>query len=97
MNRVEQPHQELVRVMMVIIIEELVHGLDPLHELLRVDRHHLRLDLFLGLFGIHSVHVLENVLQVQNEQVLILGHGFRVLVLKDQFPEALAMIQNLKG
>ncbi len=82
---------------MVIIVEELVHGLNPLHQLLRVHRHHLRLDLLLGLFSIHSVHVLEDVLEVQNEQVLILGHGFRVLVLKDQFPEALAMIQNLQG
>jgi hypothetical protein len=83
--------------MMVIIIEELVHGLDPLHELLRVDCHHLTLDMLLGLLGIHSVHVLEDVLQVQNEQVLILGYRFRVLVLEDKFPEALAMIQNLKG
>ena len=49
---------------MVVIVEELVHGLNPLHQLLRVHRHHLRLDLLLGLLGIHSVHVLEDVLQV---------------------------------
>lgn len=67
--------------MMIVIIKELVHGLNSLHELLCIHCHHLRLDLLLGLLGIHSVHVFKDVLQVQNEQVLVLGHGFRVLVL----------------
>ena len=92
---VEQPHQELVGVVVVVVVEELVHGLDPLHELFRVDREHLRLELF--FCGIHRVHVLEDVLQVQNQQVRVLGHGLRVLVLEDKLPEAPAMVQDLQG
>ena len=92
---VQQPHQELVGVVVVVVVEELVHCLNPLHELLGVDRDHLRLNLLLE--GIHRVCVLEDVLQVQNQQGRVFGHGLRVLVLEDKLPEAPAMVQDLQG